>query len=463
MGVLAQGMTDFSSPVMLVSKKGTKDKRVVADFRYLNQRIRRYNHPFPLVRDAIQILGASDCKVLSVIDRKDAYHSLNLSRKCQRYCGITSYFGGRAYYYKKLGMGLNIAPSVWQNRINEILGSIPNCGEFCLGITDDLLLFSKNTKEHNRHLEQVLSKLSEYGLKISPRKCHLFRDSVVYMGHKILIENGRPCITALHDKTRAIRNLPVPNTVRKVRSFVGTVNYLSMFVPRLQEHLKPFYKLIRKRNNFKWTEEHQLCFELIREILIKPPVLTMPRSHGLLRLYSDTSKVAAGGSLWQVQDGQERLIAYHSKALPSCAARYGVSELELTGLYINIRAFQHILRGTQFEAYCDHSALVHIMRSKVEPPTLRLRKLIEKLSDYNFQLGYRNGKELVLADFLSRNPQVIEEDPRESVSVSFGLVEPETPAVDDVENIAFPSVEVQHRPVTRAIHSESEHYHSTRD
>ena len=63
-GVLAQGMTDFSSPVMLVSKKGTKDKRMVADFRYLNQRIRRYNHPFPLVRDAIQILGASDCKVV---------------------------------------------------------------------------------------------------------------------------------------------------------------------------------------------------------------------------------------------------------------------------------------------------------------------------------------------------------------------------------------------------------------
>ena len=75
---------------------------------------------------------------------------------------------------------------------------------------------------------------------------------------------------------------------------------------------------------------------------------------------------------------------------------------------------------------------------------------MSQLSDYNFQLGYRKGKELVLADFLSRNPQVIEEDPRESVSVSFGLVEPEMPAVDDVENIAFPSVEVQHRPVTRA-------------
>ena len=76
------------SPVMLVSKKGTKDKRVVADFRYLNRRIRRYNHPFPLVRDAIQILGASDCEVLSVIDRKDAYHSLNPSVNARGTVGL---------------------------------------------------------------------------------------------------------------------------------------------------------------------------------------------------------------------------------------------------------------------------------------------------------------------------------------------------------------------------------------
>ena len=222
------------------------------------------------------------------------------------------------------------------------------------------------------HVEQVLEKLSEYGLKVSPRKCKLFKDEVTYMGHTILVKDGRPCIAAMKDKTDAIRHLPVPTTVRKVRGFVGAVNYLSMFVPKLQELLRPLYDLTKKGCRFVWGEKQQDCFDAIKKILVTPPVLTMPRSHGLLRLYSDTSRVATGASLWQIQDGQERLLAFHSKVLPPSAARYGVSELELTGLFLNIQAFRHILRGAQFEAYCDHSALVNIMRSKSEPPTMRL-------------------------------------------------------------------------------------------
>ena len=447
MGVLEQGMTDFSSPVMLISKKGTTEKRVVTDFRYLNQRIRKYNHPFPLVRDAMQVLGASKCKMLSVMDLKDAYHSLNLSPKCRRYCGITSYFGGKSYFYKKLGMGLNIAPSVWQSQIDKILGTIPDCRNFCLAIMDDLLVFSKDESEHMSHVEQVLEKFSEYGLKVSPRKCKLFKDEVTYMGHTILVKDGRPCIAAMKDKTDAIRHLPVPTTVRKVRGFVGAVNYLSMFVPKLQELLRPLYDLTKKGCRFVWCEKQQDCFDAIKKILVTPPALTMPRSHGLLRLYSDTSRVATGASLWQIQDGQERLLAFHSKVLPPSAARYGVSELELTGLFLNIQAFRHILRGAQFEAYCDHSALVNIMRSKSEPPTMRFKKLIEKLSGYDFQLGYKKGKDLVLADFLSRNPHVTDEDPNEATPVALSFMDMEG---DKISDYAFPCGETQGRPITRA-------------
>ena len=452
MGVLEQGMTDFSSPVVLVSKKGTTDKRVVTDFRYLNQRIRKCNHPFLLVRDAMQVLGASKCKVLSVIDLKEAYHSLNLSPECRRYCGVTSYFGGKSYFYKKLGMGLNIAPSVWQNQIDKILGAIPNVNVFCLAIMDDLLVFSKDVSEHMGHVRVILEKLAEHGLKISPRKCNLFRDRVTYMGHTIMVKDGRPCITAMKDKTDAIRHLPVPTTVRKVRGFVGAVNYLSMFVPRLQELLRPLYSLTKKGCKFVWTENHQICFDAIKKIMASPPVLTMPRSHGLLRLYSDTSRVATGASLWQIQDGEERLLAYHSKVLPPSAVRYGVSELELTGLFLNIQAFRHILRGAQFEAYCDHSALVYIMKSKTEPPTMGFKKLIEKLSGYDFQLGYKKGKDLVLADFLSRNPHITDEDPNEAKPIAMSLKDEavEHDAGERIGDYAFPAVGNQGRPVTRA-------------
>jgi len=100
MGVLERGVASCSSPVMLVAKKGTKTKRVVADLRVLNTKIRRQNWPFPLVRDTIQKLGMSDCTVVSTIDLKEAFHSLHLDKESQQFTGIVSYCGGRSFITK---------------------------------------------------------------------------------------------------------------------------------------------------------------------------------------------------------------------------------------------------------------------------------------------------------------------------------------------------------------------------
>ena len=101
---------------------------------------------------------------------------------------------------------------------------------------------------------------------------------------------------------------------------------------------------------------------------------------------------------------KDRLIAYFSKKLPLSAQRYSISELELTGIYANVTAFKHLLRNSNFTLYCDHSALVHIMNGKKKPPTLRLKKLIENLSDYKFDIKFLNGKDMFVSDFLSRHP-----------------------------------------------------------
>ena len=79
MGILKEGFSACSSPVMLISRKLTKDKRVVTDFKHLNMRIAKNNLAYPLVRDTFSVLGNSKCKVLSVLDLKDAFHSLRLS------------------------------------------------------------------------------------------------------------------------------------------------------------------------------------------------------------------------------------------------------------------------------------------------------------------------------------------------------------------------------------------------
>ena len=97
MGILKEGFSVYSSPVMLISRKLTKDKRVVTDFRHLNVRIAGNNLAYPLVRDMFSVLGSSKCEVLPVLDLKDAFHSLQLSENSKRYCGILPYFNSASY------------------------------------------------------------------------------------------------------------------------------------------------------------------------------------------------------------------------------------------------------------------------------------------------------------------------------------------------------------------------------
>ena len=112
MGILKEGFSAYSSPVMLISRKLTKDKRVVTDFRHLNVRIMNNNLAYPLDQDTFSVLGSSKCEVLSVLDLKDTFHSLRLSENSKRYCGILPYFGSTSYLYQKMLMGLNMSPSI---------------------------------------------------------------------------------------------------------------------------------------------------------------------------------------------------------------------------------------------------------------------------------------------------------------------------------------------------------------
>ena len=141
MGVLEQGVAACS--VMLIGKKGTKAKRVVSDLRFFNNKLRKQNWPFPLVRDTIQKLGMSGCSIVSTIDLKDAFHSLHLDEQSQQFTGIVSYFGGRSYIYKRLPMGASISPCEFQAFVERMLDTIPAARNFVIAHMDDLIIFIK--------------------------------------------------------------------------------------------------------------------------------------------------------------------------------------------------------------------------------------------------------------------------------------------------------------------------------
>ena len=179
---------------MLISRKVTQDKRVVADFRHLNTRIAKNNLAYPLIKDTFVTLGNSKCDVLSVLDLKDAFHSLRLSENSKKYCGILPYFGSASYLYQRMLMGLNVSSPIWQSYINTIL----NCLESrknCEVIMDDLLLFTPSKQSHMIKLEHLLKSLLKNGLKISPKKCQLFRQKLQYMGNTIYSREKSVCLT----------------------------------------------------------------------------------------------------------------------------------------------------------------------------------------------------------------------------------------------------------------------------
>ena len=294
----------------------------MADFRYLNMAIAKNSLAYPLLKDGFTLLGSSTCEVLSVLDLKDAFHSLRLTEKSKKYCGILPYFGSASYLYQRMLMGLNISPVVWQSYINVILSCLSS-RKYCEAIMDDLL-FTPNMQSHFEKLEDLLKALCKHGLKISPKKCQLFKTELQYIGNTF-IQYRCVHVKPLRSRLEAIQKLKLPVTPKGCKSFAGMVNFVSMFCPELQKLLKPIYDLNKKGKPFLWEKEQQEAFKEKKRML-NPPVLSMPDRKCRFILCSDTSKIAKGSMLYQHQDGKPRFIAYASKRMPEAAKNYSITK-----------------------------------------------------------------------------------------------------------------------------------------
>ena len=213
---------------------------------------------------------------------------------------------------------------------------------------DDTFIHS-TADEHMDDLLDLFKVLQKYGLKISPYKCQFFTKKAVYMGLEFQVEDDKVCYTPLTDKCEAIQNLNSPKTLKQTRAFCGMVNFLSSFLPNLRQLLIPIYDLQKKSKKFKWTGEVEKAFNDIKELLISLPVLKVPTPDGLFCLEGDTAQEGVGGTLLQKQGNKWVVIGYHSKRLPQLAKNFGITELKLTKLLVNIHGFMQLLCNRYFE------------------------------------------------------------------------------------------------------------------
>ena len=175
LGIIPKGLTGYSSPVVLVKHKNQNLYQVCCDFHTLNEKLVKINHAFPLVRDCIEQLGRKKCHYLSMINLRDAFHTLRLVLSSQKYCSITPYYGSPTHHYLCMGMGVSVNPQIWQQFVDLIFqDNLIKCKKKFDVIMDDTFIHS-TAEEHMDDLMDLFKVLRKYGLKLSPHKCQFSR------------------------------------------------------------------------------------------------------------------------------------------------------------------------------------------------------------------------------------------------------------------------------------------------
>ena len=188
--------------------------------------------------------------------------------------------------------------------------------------------------------------------------------------------------------------------------------------------------MTRKGRPFIWGDAQEKAFKEVKLRLKNPPILHLPKADGRFILYSDTSIEGTGSSLWQIQGGKPKLIGYASKTLPEACSRYSVTELEMTGLLVNMNLWKNLLKHREFVAAVDHAAVAQIIKAKTEPATTRIMRLLDRLSAYSFNLYYVKGRDMILSDYLSRHRKK-DLDPSELIPISFCCLKTYRSIIDD--------------------------------
>lgn len=220
------------------------------------------------------------------------------------------------------------------------MGLNPQSGQQFVSVyIDDILIFSRTLQEHIQHIELVLRRIIESGLKLMPSKCFFLRQEVEYLGHIITSEG----LKVNPVKVAAVENFPAPTSVSQVRQFLGLVSYYRRFIVGFANIAQPLHALTKKEVKFKWSPECQAAFDSLKSKLIVAPILTYPNFDLDFIVETDASVKGLGAILSQRQNGNLLPIAYASRALTQSEKNYCITDLETLAIVWSLSHFRAYL------------------------------------------------------------------------------------------------------------------------
>ena len=388
-GVIAPSESPWASPVVIVRKKDGS-VRFCVDYRRLNAVTVKDAYPLPNIEDAVNTL--SGAQYFCTLDLASGYWQVELSEEAKQKTAFVTREG--LFQFNVMPFGLSNAPATFERLMELVLKGMT--WRQCVVYIDDIIVFGKTFEETHTRLQAVFDRLRQARLRLKPKKCFLFKPSTLYLGYVVSSEGVKPD----PNKVESLRTWHRPCDLKGLRAFLGMASYHRKFIRNFAEVAEPLINLTRRKTPWSWEDPQQQAFDILRTALMTEPVLAHPTREGEFILDTDASAHSLGGALYQVQGGEERLIGYASKTLSGAQKNYCTTKRELLAVVRMVKQFRHYLWGTRFTVRTDHASLTWLLRFKDADGMLA--RWIAELAPYQITVSYREGKNHLNADGLSR-------------------------------------------------------------
>ncbi|KAJ9562943.1 hypothetical protein OSB04_008103 [Centaurea solstitialis] len=366
----------------------TEMKEMMTQLQELSEKgfIRPSSYPLPRIDDLFDQLQGAGC--FSKIDLRSGYHQVRVKEDDIPKTAFRTRYGH--YEFLVMPFGLTNAPAVFMDLMNRVCR--PFLDKSVIVFIDDILVYSKDEAEHERHLREVLNVLRVEKLYAKFSKCEFWLHEVQFLGHVV----SRDGIKVDPAKIEAMMSWKSPTNPSEIRSFLGLAGYYRRFIQDFSKIASALTVLTKKNAKFLWTEKQEEAFQTLKKKLCQAPILSLPDGSEDFVVYSDASKMGLGCVLMQ----RGKVISYASRQLKDHERNYPVHDLELAAVVFALKLWRHYLYGTKCTLFTDHKSLQHIFDQK--ELNMRQRRWLELLKDYDCDLLYHPGKANVVADALSR-------------------------------------------------------------
>ncbi|XP_012942708.1 uncharacterized protein K02A2.6-like [Aplysia californica] len=393
--------TDWCAPMVPVRKR-SGSVRICTDLKKLNLSVKRERFMLPTIDDILYKLSGSN--KFSKLDATSSFWQLALDDDSSKLTTFITPFG--RYFYRRLCFGITSAPEIFQCTMQDILAGIDGVECFM----DDILLHTDGQEKHDKLKKKVFQRLKERGVRLNKSKCKFDKDEIDFLGHIISGKGVRPDPS----KVSAITEMPEPENITDLRRVLGMVNYLGRFVPNLSTVMKPLTDLLNHDAEWAWTPAQSSAFTDVKKLLSSAPTLAFFDMRKPVTVSADASSYGLGGVLLQEDRGDLQPVAYCSRTLSRAEKNYAQIEKELLAATWACEKFDRYLIGLpSFTLLTDHKPIVPLINSKeLNDAPVRCQRMLMRMMRYSGKAVYTQGKNMTVADSLSRSP-VVSTEPEE--------------------------------------------------